>query len=92
MTAATGGGLRMEQAFLEWIAGQTGIMGIAGMALFFLRRAYDTSLQRERQYAEENRSDKLQLMTLLAENARVLSELRSAIENYVRNNNERPTR
>ncbi|MGK2953563.1 MAG: hypothetical protein ACSLEZ_14430 [Thiobacillus sp.] len=74
----------MEQGAIEWVAGQTGIMGVASMALFFLRRAYDQSLQREKQYSEENRADKIMLMTLLSENARVLSELRAVIELYVR--------
>ena len=77
----------MEQGAIEWVAGQTGIMGVASMALFFLRRAYDQSLAREKQYSEENRADKLLLMTLLSENARVLSELRAAIEAYGRNGN-----
>ena len=49
----------MEQGAIEWVAGQTGIMGVASMALFFLRRAYDQSLAREKQYSEENRADKL---------------------------------
>jgi hypothetical protein len=74
----------MEQGLLEWIAGQTGIMGVAMMALFFLRQAYENSLKREQQYADENRSDKLQMMALLSENARVMTELRGAIESYGR--------
>jgi hypothetical protein len=78
----------MEQGLLEWVAGQTGIMGVATMSLLFLKRAYDQSLAREQQYAEENRADKLQMMALLGENARVMAELRAAIEAYGRRGSE----
>jgi hypothetical protein len=70
----------MDVTFIQWLIGQSGIGAVAGLAIYMLSKTYADALRREREYAEANREDKKAMMTLFAENARVLSALQNAIE------------
>ena len=70
----------LEQGFIEWATGQIGIAGLATFALFMLRNSYISAVDRERQYAESNREDKHQLITVLSKNTEVLTKLTAMIE------------
>jgi hypothetical protein len=70
----------MEPGFLEWAVGQSGIAGLAIMALYTLNVNYQTALRREREYAESNRDDKKQLLEVLSQNTVALTRLASMIE------------
>lgn len=73
----------MESSFIEWLVGQAGIGGLAAMSLYLLNRAHQDALRREKEHAEQNRSDKLEFMRVLSDTARALTGLEKAIDDIV---------
>jgi len=65
---------------IQWLVGQAGIAGLAAFALYTLNTSYQSSLRREQDYAEANRSDKVQLVSVLHENTVALTKLGSMLE------------
>ena len=78
-----------DPSVLQWFVGQAGIGGLAGFALFMLGGAYQTALQREREYAEANRDDKKLLISVLNENTAAITKMASAVDNLQRQTGSR---
>ena len=78
----------MESTFVEWLVGQAGVAGIAGLALFLLNRTYQDALRRESDHASTTRDDKLKLISVLEENARAMTGLQKAIDNLCNSENQ----
>lgn len=88
----------MSPEFVQWMIGQAGIGGLAAFALFLLNKSWKDRLDeqkaataREQQVSESGREDRRQLIAVLTENAkiitentRVVSSLQSTIENVTR--------
>jgi hypothetical protein len=70
----------MESAFIEWLVGQVGVAGIAGLSLYLLNRTYQDALRRELDHAATARDDKLKMISVLEENARAMTGLQRAID------------
>lgn len=83
----------MDSSFLQWLVGQAGVGGLAGLALFLLDRSYRDALRREKETIEVGREDRRQLITVLNENAKTFTALQAAIDNLTRevNRNRRPS-
>ena len=69
----------MSDTFIQWIVGQTGTAGVAILALFMLRQAYEDRDKRrvEAIGKEEQRSD--QLIEVIKENTKVAAQLVAAV-------------
>lgn len=65
---------------IQWLVGQAGIGGLAAFALYTLNTNHQASLRREREYAEQNREDKLRLMDVVGANAQAMAELRTTMQ------------
>ena len=65
----------MEQAFIEWVVGQAGLAGIAGLSLWMLNSVWRQRLQEAQAQAEQERSDKLRLTEVLRENTQAISTM-----------------
>ncbi len=69
---------------MQWLVGQVGVGGLAGLALWLLDRSYRDWLRREKEAIDTGREDRRLLIEVLAENARTFTQLQSAIENLTR--------
>lgn len=74
----------MDSVFLQWLVGQVGVGGLAGLALFLLDRSYRDALRREKEVIDQSREDRRLLIAVLAENAKSQAALQSTIENMTR--------
>lgn len=74
----------MDNAFISWLVGQSGIGALAALALFLLDRSYKDALRREKEVVEQGREDRRQLIAVLAENAKSHTSLQATIENMTR--------
>jgi hypothetical protein len=45
--------MNLDQTFLEWLVGQVGLAGIAGLALYLLNQAWKETALREEKHSEE---------------------------------------
>lgn len=74
----------MDSTFLQWIVGQVGVGGLAGLALYLLDRSYRDALRREKETVEQGREDRRQLIGVLGDNAKMCSSLQAAVEALTR--------
>lgn len=74
----------MDNTFISWLVGQSGIGALAALALFLLDRSYKDALRREKEVVEQGREDRRQLIAVLAENAKSHTALQGTIENMTR--------
>lgn len=70
----------MDQAFIQLILSQTGMGGIAVLALWLLNKAYTDALRREREYAETLRADRVEIVTVIRDLTKALAGLENAVE------------
>lgn len=69
----------MDATFAQWILGQVGVGGIAALSLYLLNKAHQDARQRERDYADGQRTDKTELIRVVTEAARATAGLEAAI-------------
>lgn len=74
----------MDSTFLQWLVGQVGVGGLAGLALFLLDRSYRDALRREKETIEQVREDRRQLIGILSDNAKMCASLQAAVEALTR--------
>jgi hypothetical protein len=74
----------MDGDFLQWLIAQGGTGGLAAFALWMLNRVWADALRREQERGTEQRDDKIQLSTILAENTKALVRLESLIEHKLK--------
>ena len=65
----------MEQTFIEWLVGQAGLAGIAGLALWMLNAVWKQRLAEMQVHIERERSDKLRLADVLAKNTDAIATM-----------------
>lgn len=82
----------MDSTFVQWLIGQVGTAGLAGLALYLLDRSYRDSLRREKESAEQGREDRRQLIAALGENAKMCASLQSSVEALTREVGRSPRR
>lgn len=74
----------MDSTFLQWLVGQVGVGGLAGLALYLLDRSYRDALRREKETVEQGREDRRQLIVVLGDNAKMCASLQAAVEALTR--------
>lgn len=74
----------MDSTFLQWLVGQVGVGGLAGLALYLLDRSYRDALRREKETVEQGREDRRQLIVVLGDNAKMCASLQGAVEALTR--------
>jgi len=77
-------GSSLDNAFITWLVGQSGIGALAALSLWLLDRSYRDSLRREKETIEQGREDRRLLMAVLADNAKSNMALQATIENMSR--------
>jgi TolA-binding protein len=70
----------VDAPFIEWLIGQAGIGGLAAMSIYLLNRSYQDNLRREKENADTQRADKLEVMRLMTEITRAISRLEGSID------------
>lgn len=65
---------------MQWVLGQVGVGGIAALSLYLLNKAHQDARQREKDYADMLRADRVELIRVMTETTRALTMLEGAIE------------
>lgn len=73
----------MDTPFIEWLIGQAGIGGLAAMSLYLLNRSHQDSVRREKEYADTNRADKIEMMRIVGEMAKAITNLEKSLDSIV---------
>jgi TolA-binding protein len=81
----------VDAPFIEWLIGQAGIGGLAAMSIYLLNRSYQDNLRREKENADTQRADKLEVMRLMTEITRAISRLEGAIDSLHDDNRQQHT-
>lgn len=74
----------METTFLQWLVGQTGLAGLAGLALWMLKNSYEQRLADEQAHREEITLMYQETRQALEGNTRVLTEAIEHLREAVR--------
>lgn len=70
----------MESELLQLILSQTGLGGIAFLALWLVNKAWADALRRERENVEQMRADRAEYITVMRELTKALANLENAVE------------
>lgn len=70
----------MEPTFIQWLVSQTGLAGIAALALWLNNRQAQDAIRRERENADSIRTVNGELLRTLQDNTKALAALEAAIE------------
>ena len=65
----------MEQPFIEWLVGQAGLAGIAGLSLWMLNAVWKHRLEEAKEWADKERADKTRLADVLQENTQAITAM-----------------
>lgn len=74
----------MDINLIQWIAQQAGATGIAFFAMWMLDRAHKERLRENRETIEQGRADRVELISVIRENAKTFTALQGAIDNLMR--------
>lgn len=78
----------MDPTFIQWLIGQAGVAGLAAMSVYLLNRSYEDAKAREKEFSDNNRADKLQLIAVLQETTKALNNLENAVETLIRDSKQ----
>lgn len=73
----------VDTAFWQWILGQTGIGGIAALALWLMNKAHQDALRREVASSELLRTERAELIRVMNDTTKALTALEAAISELV---------
>ena len=69
----------MDTAFWQWILGQTGMGGIAALAMWLMNKSHQDALRREIANNELMRAERAELIKVMNDTTRALTALESVI-------------
>lgn len=77
----------MDPEFIKWIVGQSGVVGIAALALLMLKKSYEERLEdkedqrkREEERVKTEQVDKADLKAIVKENTMVMAQVRQVLD------------
>lgn len=73
----------MDTAFVQLILGQSGMGGIAALAMWLMNKSHQDALRREVANADMMRAERAELIRVMNETTRAITALESAIDGLV---------
>jgi hypothetical protein len=70
----------VDSAFIQMILGQSGMGGIAALAMWLMNKAHQDALRREVTNSELMRTERAELIRVMNETTRAITALESAID------------
>lgn len=74
----------MESEFVQWLVGQTGVAGVAGLALVMLRQAYEDRDRRSKEAIEREKQISDTLVDVVQAHTRAVAKNTAALEELQR--------
>lgn len=81
----------MDQSFVQLILGQTGMGGIAALALWLMNKSHTDALRREIANSELLRTERAELIRVMNDTTKALTALESAISALTHDHEPRRT-
>lgn len=75
----------MEQSLIELILGQTGLAGVAVLALVFMHKDHKRQHEEIKRQRDREREDKVLLIEVLSHNTEAITALRETVDRLDRN-------